>query len=158
MRKYTKTITILLTATSPILADAQDMHAPPINHERGLFDGRWAGNSYFDQRSNRVEAKTRERLIELTAKSNQLPTYKQAWCPYTFWVMVGHADPSEGTRSAQERISIERAQYIASLVATYGIPREHICTEHKGSTQSISALPINNRRVEIEVVCQVAPR
>ena len=157
MPAYVQLFALILASAFPIFAGAQvSPTPPPVDHARGLFDGKWAGDMHFEQFSTRVPAQTREKLMELVAKPGQLPPYKQGWCPYTFWVVEGHADPSEGSESAQDRLSSARAKYVVSLVSLYGISRAHICALHRGAKQPVGASPSKNRRVEMEVVCEGA--
>lgn len=144
-----------LVGILPTVSGAQGSPGPPPqNYARGLFDGKWAGVVHFDHFATRAPALSREKLIDLVSRPSRLPPHKQAWCPYTLWVLVGHSDPSEGTPSAQKRVSIARAQYVASLVTLYGTPRAHICVLHRGAKQLAGPSPSMNRRVEMEVVCQ----
>jgi len=134
---------------------AQTQPAPPPDLSHGLFDGWWAGDGLFEKSATRLPADQREKLMRLVELPQQLPTYKRAWCPHTLWVIVGHADVAEGSKKTQAALALQRAEYVASLVSSYGVPSAHICTFDRGAKQPVVGYP--NSRVEIEVRCSAVP-
>lgn len=115
------------------------------------YCGRWAGDVFFEKNFVGVAAEQRERL----ARVEEYP--RSRGCPYTLWVMVGHADPDEGSSAQLKRLASARVRNVAKLLESRGVPAGNICAMQKAGTQPLADR--HSARVEIELLCQsIDPR
>jgi outer membrane protein OmpA-like peptidoglycan-associated protein len=58
--------------------------------------------------------------------------------------IIGAADSETGTPEINERLSVERADYIAGLLKAHGVDETHIQKKHRGGIDSYE--PLNGNR------------
>ena len=58
--------------------------------------------------------------------------------------IIGAADSETGTPEINERLSVERANYIAGLLKAHGVDETHIQKKHRGGIDSYE--PLNGNR------------
>jgi len=115
----------------------------------------WLVDTFFAFHSAALEAKERERLLSVALK----PLQRQpSSCPFPQWIVVGHADVSEGSPARTNQLGLRRADYVAQLLIRHGAQPRNVCTFSKGPTQPLSKFPPwKNARVEVESQCLWAP-
>jgi hypothetical protein len=118
---------------------------PPPYSTNCQYCGKWAGDIFFEKNFFGLTAEQRERL----ARVEEYPQRKG--CPYTLWVLVGHADPDEGSSTQLKRLASARARNVANLLEKRGVPARNICVMQKGGTQPLADR--HGARVEMELVC-----
>jgi hypothetical protein len=99
----------------------------------------------FDDRSITVSEREKERLrlfVEQVRSGD--------WCPLDRVVVVGHANPSEGTPKEALGLSSERVESVIALLHTFGVPRRSTYGEGKGTDFRNGIEPPPSARVEIE--------
>ena len=118
---------------------------PPPYSTNCQYCGKWAGDVFFEKNFVGLTAAQREHL----ARIEERPQSKG--CPYTFWVLVGHADPDEGSSAQLKRLASARARNVAKLLERRGVPAGNICVKEKAGTQPLAGR--YGARVEMELVC-----
>jgi outer membrane protein OmpA-like peptidoglycan-associated protein len=61
----------------------------------------------------------------------------------------GHTDRS-GAKAYNQKLSEQRAQLVAEILTTYGVPQSQLIVDGYGETVPVSDKPEENRRVELE--------
>ncbi|SKB96121.1 OmpA family protein [Sphingopyxis flava] len=105
------------------------------------------GIIYFDWNSSELPAEASETAQFVAANA--------APCGWTSITVTGHADRS-GSNAYNMGLSARRADAVANLIASYGVPRETITTAQRGEEEPrvLTADGVRepqNRRVEIGV-------
>lgn len=114
---------------------------------------KWAGDAFFDRSGEALDAAQRQQVVTL-AKMVLQRAPQSPICATMYWIVVGHAHPSEGTAAAVEQLSRRRAIYVKQLLAKHGVKSAEICTMAEGARQSAAHLPNwMLARVELEIGC-----
>ena len=95
----------------------------------------------FANRASALGAEERERL------ARALDVIREEWCGFNVAIAVGHAERSEGSPRAVEKLSQLRAQYVANLLRNFGVPPDRVYSDSKGAKQAIEGQ--KNARVEV---------
>ncbi|MGD8560624.1 MAG: OmpA family protein [Gammaproteobacteria bacterium] len=96
---------------------------------------------HFDTNEYNISA---DKLGELKTHAEFLKRY-----PSFTLTISGHTDQS-GSRSYNQKLSEQRAQLIAEILKTYGVPASQLIVDGYGETVPMSENPAENRRVELE--------
>ena len=143
---------------------AHGQPAPPF--PPSTVDPRWAFDAFFSKSGVALASTERERLLAFmehpfgTLAFAQTPegSVARPFCKHLGWVVVGHADPSEGTSSVARGVASRRAQYVAEFLSRHGAAASSICRlDHGAARPAVSSPSDKNRRVEMEVICSGAP-
>jgi outer membrane protein OmpA-like peptidoglycan-associated protein len=98
----------------------------------------------FANRASTLGAEERGKLAKA------LDVIREEWCGFTVVIAVGHAERFEGSPRAVMKLSHLRAQYVADLLRSYGVPLNRVYSDGKGATQAIAGQ--QNTKVEITFV------
>jgi len=108
----------------------------------------WATDVFFSANSDVIEQVEAQRL------ASALPSVPARFsCASGTWIVIGHADPNEGSSKETTALSERRARAVAvaASMRSAGIPDQDLDVASKGSTQPVAKPPHHhNRRVEIE--------
>jgi outer membrane protein OmpA-like peptidoglycan-associated protein len=106
----------------------------------------WSTDILFSSNSDVIEQVDLERLsYSLSGVPAKFP------CPSGNWIVVGHADRSEGTKEESAALSKRRVEAVATAMRRAGIQVREIDLASKGASQPVAKPPHpRNRRVEIE--------
>lgn len=147
-----RTRLLLLSAllAIPALAPCQPS-VPPVPPVSPGGRPYWVADAFFVFHSDALEAEKRERLLKVALEPLRRAPSE---CPFAQWVVVGHADASEGNPVKSNQLARQRADYIAQLLVRHGAQPRDICTLSRGSTQPLAPSPApKNARVEMEIQC-----
>lgn len=157
-----RTSAFLLSCFLATRVFAQTGSAPVPPPPRGdvarmTFDGWWVTDVFFEQSSSRLPAEQRQKLIALAARPQDLLEFKRPWCKESTWYVHGIADSTEGSAEKRKQLSLQRAEYVASLIQSYGVPRTHICISSRRTDIPLPQSKVKNSRAEIELRCGPPP-
>jgi hypothetical protein len=147
----------VLLGLSSLTATAQAPIGSDVGSLRWTFDGWWYGEVLFESGATGLPEDMRNRVAQVLDRPGQLDEPYKSWCPFALVWIVGHADRKEGVSKLTQKLSQQRADYVAALASRYGLSeRQRVCAEHVGADQPRSYESAKNRRVEFEVVCRRA--
>jgi outer membrane protein OmpA-like peptidoglycan-associated protein len=114
----------------------------------------WSTDVFFTVNSDVMEQGDVQRL------ASALPIVPSKFlCDSGVWVVVGHADPTEGSPKQTADLSNRRAHAVAASMRMTGIADQDIYVAFKGASAPVAKPPHrHNRRVEIEYAPCEKPR